>query len=264
MDNPLYFAKIHQHIYELEKQKVTLFNNKGPLNWEFITIMSELNMAYMEAKDTINEVLTAQQIYQGTVALNGKDDSLSYEAFLALGSSFVDDERLGEAQAVVTELLEKNVPLSDTNVDEEREFNYLTYIDTLCLQADIFNKKEDFFKEEPIRITVKEAYEEIFGTTNSQTIMARAALASCFEKQKRYREALDQYIIIRSYLDIEKDLATDAERIGLIAHIAKCFRKTGNLDDAKVAYQWALNEAVTFFGEESSIVAKMKKLSDSQ
>jgi tetratricopeptide (TPR) repeat protein len=258
LDNPKFFAKVHQNIYELEKQRIALFNKKGPLNWEYIAIMGELNMAYMEAKDTSNEVSTAQQIYRGTVALNGKDDSLSYEAFLALGSSLVDDDRLSEAQVIATELLELT---TETKLPEvEKDFDYLTYLDALCLQADIYHKKETFAKEEEIRLKVLDAYEDSFGASNDQTVMARAALAICLEKLKRYSQALEQYIQIRTYLDVEKELATDAERIGLLAHIAYCYRKIGHFEDSTVVLQWALNESMRLFGSEASLTAKMKTL----
>jgi tetratricopeptide (TPR) repeat protein len=258
LDNPKFFAKVHQNIYELEKQRIALFNKKGPLNWEYIAIMGELNMAYMEAKDTSNEVLTAQQIYRGTVALNGKDDSLSYEALLALGSSLVDDDRLSEAQVIATELLQLT---TETKVSEsEKDFDYLTYLDALCLQADIYHKKETFAKEEEIRRKVLDAYEDSFGAANDQTVMARAALAICLEKMKRYSQALEQYIQIRSYLDVEKELATEAERIGLMAHISYCYRKTGHFEDSSVVLQWAFNESLKVFGPEASLTTKMKAL----
>lgn len=262
LDNPKYFAKVHQNIYDLEKRRVAVFNEKGPLNWEYITLMGELNMAYMEAKDTANEVSTAQQIYQGTVALNGKDSSLSYEAYLALGASFLDDERIEEAQAVATELLAKNTKTPLAGV--EKAFDYLTYLDSLCLQADIYHKAQDFVREEAIRIKVLDAYRQLFSDVNDQTIMARAALATCLEKSKQYTKALDHYIVIRSYLDAEKDLATDAERIGLMAHIAFCYRKIGQIDNSKIVLQWALQESISLFGNDSTLTAKMKALAGNQ
>ncbi|AEV28151.1 hypothetical protein SpiGrapes_0291 [Sphaerochaeta pleomorpha str. Grapes] len=258
LDNPQYFAKVHQNIYDLEKRRVAIFNEKGPLNWEYITIMGELNMAYMEANETANEVTTAQQIYQGTVALNGQDNSLAYEAYLALGASFLDDERIADAQAIATELLEKNI---QTPIAEgEEAFDYLTYLDTLCLQADIYHKAQDFAKEEPIRIKVMEAYRQLFSDVNDQTIMARAALATCLEKSKQYAKALDHYIVIRAYLDAEKDLATDAERIGLMAHIAHCYKKIGQVENSKVTLQWALQESISLFGHDSTLTVKMRAL----
>jgi tetratricopeptide (TPR) repeat protein len=258
IDNPQYFATVHQHIYDLEKHRVAIFNAKGPLNWEYISIMGELNMAYMEAKDTLNEVATAKQIYQGTVAMKGENDSLSYEAYLALGSSLLDDERISDAQAIATQLLAKNTIVPDA--ESQEAFDYLTYLDTLCLQADIYHKTQAYGKEEPLRIKVMEAYAQVFTDINDQTIMARAALAACLEKAKRYPEALDHYIVIRSYLDVEKDLATDAERIGLMAHIAHCYRKVGNLEDSKVVLQWALQESIDRFGVNSTLAAKMKAI----
>jgi tetratricopeptide (TPR) repeat protein len=253
LDDPVYFARIHQEIYELEKQQVALFNTVGPLSWDYIVTTSELNMAYMEAGDTRNEVTTAQQIYQGTVALEGEGSERSIEALLALGSSLLDDGRIREAQTIAAGLLRKD-PFSS---DADNSYDYLAYLDSLCLQADIYRKTKQTFRERPIREKVLDAYNTLNGEADDQSIMARAALATCLERKGLYEKALEHYVVIKSYLDIEKDLATDAERIGLMVHIADCYRKTGKIEDSKTVIHWAMQDASTLFGPESSLLSKM-------
>ncbi|HPE94426.1 MAG TPA: hypothetical protein PLQ90_11640, partial [Sphaerochaeta sp.] len=71
LDDPIYFAKIHQQIADLEKQRIAHFNVHGPMNAEYVVLMSELNMAYLQARDTSSELEIAQQIYQTSQNLYG-------------------------------------------------------------------------------------------------------------------------------------------------------------------------------------------------
>ena len=256
LDDPIYFAKVHHEIAELEKQRVAHFNEFGPINSEYITLMGELNMAYLRANDSINELEVAQQIYEATLALYGEDNDLTVEAQIALASSYLDDGRNKEAQDIATSLLKRNW-------SAEKGPAYDLYLDTISLQADIHHKKELYDKELTLRLHVMGILEEFGGSANNQTIMARTAVAYCLERTKRYREALDHYIVIRSYLDAEKTFSTDAERIGLTAHIARCFRKIGKIEDSKISYQWALKESIELFGHASPLTIKMKRLTES-
>ncbi len=96
LDDPIYFAKVHHEISELEKQRVSHFNQFGPINSEYITLMGELNMAYLRANDSTNELEVAKQIYESTLALYGEYNDLTIEAQIALASSYLDDGRIKE------------------------------------------------------------------------------------------------------------------------------------------------------------------------
>lgn len=253
LDDPIYFAKVHHEISELEKQRVSHFNQFGPINSEYITLMGELNMAYLRANDSTNELEVAKQIYESTLALYGEYNDLTIEAQIALASSYLDDGRIKESQEIANTLLKRDW-------SSENGPAYDLYLDTICLQADIHHKKELFEKELPLRLHVMSILEEFGGSANNQTIMARTAVAFCLERMKRYREALDHYIVIRSYLDAEKTFSTDAERIGLMAHIARCYHKIGNEEDSLTSYQWALKESIELFGHAAPLTVKMKKL----
>ena len=42
LDDPIYFAKIHQQIADLEKQRIAHFNVHGPMNAEYVVLMGEV------------------------------------------------------------------------------------------------------------------------------------------------------------------------------------------------------------------------------
>lgn len=255
LDDPITFAKVQQEIAELEKKRIAQFNEFGPMNPTYVTLLSELNMAYLRARDTSNELESAQQIYQAAETMYGKNDDRTLEALIALASSYLDDGQMDEAQGIVTSLLEREW-------SEEEGPSYDLYLDSLATQADIYHTKEDFAAELKLRKQVWETLEELNGTASVQTMLARLAVAICLEHLKRYTLALDHYLVIRAFLDAEPEFANDAEKIGLIAHIARCLRKTGRFEDSKVAYRWASEEAVNKFGHTSAIAQKMKKIVD--
>ena len=253
LDDPVYFAKVQQNIADLEKKRVAYFNAHGPMNQHYVRLMSELNMAYLEAKESERELEVAQQIYQTNQALHGDGSDLTLEALLALGQSYLDNNQQEEAEGIVASLLA--LPWS-----EENGPSYDLYIDALCLQADIMHARKEYTKEVVIRRHVLSLLEELSGSVSNQTIMARCALGFCLERMKNYREALEHYIIVRSYLETEEDFATQAELIGLMVHIGRCYRKVGNLEDARLIYHWAQRKADTQFGKASSLSQKMQRL----
>lgn len=253
LDDPVYFARIHQNIMELEKRRVDHFNQKGPANSSYVTLMGELNMAYLHANDTTNELAVAKQIYETTKNLYGASDDITIEAQIALANSYLDDSQIKEAQTIVTELLKYEW-------SEEKSPSYDLYMDVICLQADLHHQRELFTKELPLRKHVLSIYEEFEGSAENQTIMARVALGYCLEKMKRYRDALGHYIVVRAFLDAEKDFSTDAERIGLMAHIAHCYHKIEKDEESRLAYRWVLNESIARFGHGSPLTAKVKRL----
>ncbi len=253
LDDPVYFAQVHQNIMELEKKRVAHFNQHGPANPIYVNLMGELNMAYLQANDTTNELAVAKQIYETTKGLYGEDDELTVEAQIALANSYLDDGQHGEAQTLVTELLKRDW------TDEEGP-SYDLYMDVICLQADIHHVQELYTKELPLRKHVLGIFEEFEGSADNQTIMARVALGYCLQKMKRYRDALGHYVVIRAFLDAEKDFSTKAERIGLMAHIGHCYHKIGKTEEAKLAYQWVLNEAIAHYGHASPLTVKVKRI----
>ncbi len=253
LDDPIYFAKIHQQIADLEKQRIAHFNANGPMNAQYVVLMSELNMAYLQARDTSSELEIAQQIYQTNQNLYGDEDERTLEALVALGLSYLDDSQSEEAQGIATQLL-------SLSWSEENGPSYDLYIDVLCFQADIHHAKELYSQELVIRKHVLSLLEELSGSVSSQAVMARCGLAYCYEKMKKYRQALDHYLVVRSYLDNDEQFATEAEKIGLLVHIGRCYRKLGNFDDAVVLYHWAHNQANKHFGPASSLAQKMRKL----
>lgn len=253
LDDPVYFAKVQQNIADLEKKRVAHFNEHGPMNQHYVLLMSELNMAYLEAKESEHELEVAQQIYQTNQALHGDASDLTLEALLALGQSYLDNNQQDEAEGIASSLL-------TLGWSEEDGPSYDLYIDTLCLQGDIMHAKKEYVKEVVIRRHVLSLLEELSGAVSNQTIMARCALGFCLERMKNFREALEHYIIVRSYLETEPDFATEAELIGLMVHIGRCYRKIGNFDDAQVIYRWALKKAEKQFGKASSLSQKMQRL----
>lgn len=253
LDDPIHFAQVHQNIMELEKKRVDHFNLHGPANSFYVTLMGELNMAYLHANDSTNELAIAKQIFETTKNLYGSDDEITIEAQIALANSYLDDSQAKQAQTIATELLKRDW-------STEKSPSYDLYMDVICLQADLHHLQELFTKELPLRKHVLSIFEEFEGSTDNQTIMARVALGYCLEKMKRYRDALGHYIVVRAFLDAEKDFSTDAERIGLMAHIAHCYHKIGKDEEAKLAYQWVLNESVARFGHASPLTIKVKRI----
>ncbi len=253
LDDPIYFAKLHQTISDLEKERVQHFNENGPMNIHYISLMGELNMAYYQAHETDKELETAQQIYQTSQVLNGEEDDVTIESLIALALSYLDDGQSDEAQSIADDLLQKNYT-------KEEGPSYTLYIDSLCLQADIHHNRKDYDQELLIRQQVLTLLTSLEGSASNQTIMARCGLAVCLEKRKSYKEALEQYRIIRSYLDIESDFATEAEKIGLLVHIGRCYKKLGNSEDALALYRWAHRKAHVKFGASSLLARKMQKI----
>lgn len=253
LDDPVYFAKVQQNIMELEKERVKHFNQHGPANPFYVNLMGELNMAYLHANDSANELSIAKQIYETTKNLYGSEDDLTIEAQIALANSYLDDNQTKEAQTIATELLKR-----DWSAEESPSYDL--YMDAICLQADLHHLKELFTKELPLRKHVLGIFEEFEGSADNQTIMARVALGYCLEKMKRYRDALGHYIVVRAFLDAQKDFSTDAERIGLMAHIGHCYHKIGKDEEAKLAYQWVLNESIALFGHASPLTAKVRRI----
>ena len=253
LDDPVYFAKVQQNIADLEKKRVAHFNEHGPMNQHYVHLMRELNMAYLEAKESEHELEVAQQIYQTNQVLHGETSDLTLEALLALGQSYLDNNQQEEAEGIASSLLA-------LGWSEENGPAYDLYIDTLCLQGDIMHAKKEYAKEVVIRRHVLSLLEELSGSVSNQTIMARCALGFCLERMKNFREALEHYIVVRSYLETEPDFATEAELIGLMVHIGRCYRKIGNLEDAHVIYRWAQKKAEKQFGKASSLSQKMQRL----
>ena len=253
MDDPVYFAQVHQNIMDLEKKRVKHFNQHGPANSSYVNLMGELNMAYLHADDPANELAIAKQIFETTRSLYGDDDDITIEAQIALANSYLDDGQNKEAQTIATKLLKRDWA-------EEEAPSYDLYLDVICLQADIHHFKELYTKELPLRKHVVSIFEEFEGSADNQTIMARVALGYCLEKMKRYKDALGHYIIVRAFLDAEDDFSTEAERIGLMAHIALCYQKIGKEKESEMAYRWVLNESITRYGHGSPLTKKVKRL----
>lgn len=253
LDDPVYFAHTHNTIAKLEKKLVEHFNEHGPMNQYYVTIMGELNMAYYNLRDTARELEIAQQLYQICSSINGEESEFTIEALIALASSYLDDAQIEEAQAIATGLLERSWT-------ENEGPSYDLYIDTLCLQADIHHAKEEYLTELPIRDHVCAILQEFEGSASNQTIMARCGRALCLEKLKLWKKALADYIVIRSYLDVEKDFATEAEKISLLAHIGRCYRKLGNHDDSLAIFQWAYRQATERWGATSIMARKLDKI----
>nr|WP_321304147.1 tetratricopeptide repeat protein [uncultured Sphaerochaeta sp.] len=253
LDDPLYFARVHQNIADLEKKRVAHFNEYGPMNQEYVLLMGDLNMAYYRAGETHKELEVAQQIYQTSQILHGDDNESTIEAMIALGNSYLDDGQSAEAQSIVVDLLNRDYT-------KENGPSYDLYIDSLCLQADIYHIQKKFDEELLLRQQVLTILTSFQGSTSSQSIMARCALGVCLERRYAWREALEQYRIIRSYLDIESDFASEAEKIGLLVHIARCYRKLGEVEDARTLYRWAHRKAHVYFGPASPLALKMQRL----
>ena len=253
LDDPVYFAKVHNNIAELEKKLIAHFNEHGPMNQHYVTLMGELNMAYVSSGNTARELEIAQQIYQISSSINGEENELTVEALIALALSYLDDGQLEEAQGIAKSLLERNW------VDENIAY-YDLYIDALCLQADIHHAKEEYLRELALREHVISLLDQFEGSVSNQSIMARCARAFCLEKLRRFNDALSDYRVIRSYLDVETDFATEAEKLGLLVHIGRCYRKIGNFSDSHAIFQWAYNEAVSRWGAASSLAKKLDRI----
>ena len=61
-------------------------------------------------------------------------------------------------------------------------------------------------------------------------------------------------------VEMETDFATEAEKIGLMVHIGRCYRKMGKHADAAVLYHWAHRHATKHFGQGSPLVRKLHTL----
>ncbi|MGE4583237.1 MAG: tetratricopeptide repeat protein [Sphaerochaeta sp.] len=253
LDDPIYFAKIHQQIADLEKKRVKQFNEQGPMNQAYLLVLNALNMAYLQARDTEKELEIAQQIYATNQSLYGDEHEYTLEALLALGLSYLDDGQAEEALGIATSLLEK--PWTETLGE-----SYDIYLDVLGFQGDIYHAKKLYDKELLIRKHVLSLLEELGGSTSEQAVLARCAVAYCQEKLKKYKDALSHYLVIRSFLEAEPEFATEAEKIGLLVHIGRCYRKLGDFEDSKAIYHWAYRQANTHYGPASSLTQKMKRL----
>lgn len=253
MDDPPTFARVQQEIADLEKRRVAHFNEHGPINQEYILLLTELNAAYALARDSESEVEVAQHIYQSRRILSGDEDELTLEALLALAFSYLDDGQYDEAQSIAVMLLR-------LDWGEENGPGYDLYIDALALQADIKHLKKEYDDELTLRRHILALLSELTGSSSNQTIMARCAIGICLEKMKRYKEALEHYLVVRAYLDYETDFATEAEKIGLMVHIGRCYRKMGKHADAAVLYHWAHRHAKKHFGQGSVLVRKLHTL----
>ena len=157
------------------------------------------------------------------------------------------------AQGIATSLL-------SLNWSEENAPAYDLYIDVLLFPSGYPACQRAVSAGMVIRKRVLSLLEELTGSVSSQAVMARCALAFCLEKLKRYKQALDHYLVVRSYLDSDEQFATEAEKIGLMVHIGRCYRKLGNFVDAVVLYHWAHKRADKLYGPSSSLAQKMKKL----
>ncbi|MFA5447541.1 MAG: hypothetical protein WC233_04625 [Sphaerochaeta sp.] len=248
-----YFAKVHQEIADLERRRVQHFNAHGPINRQYILLMTELNSAYAKARDTERELEMAQQIYQTSQILHGEEDELTIEALMGLAFSYLDDNQVDEAQAIASSLLRLEWGGDDGP-------SYDLYIDALALQADIQHTKGEYSDELVLRKHILGMLTELSGATSALTIMGRCAMGICLEKMGRYQAALDQYLVVRSYLDWDPEFATEAEKIGLMVHIGRCYRKLGNLSDSNVLYRWAYRQAKKHFGPTSALSRKMSSL----
>ncbi|MGE4454794.1 MAG: tetratricopeptide repeat protein [Sphaerochaeta sp.] len=253
LDDPLYFARVHQNIADLEKKLVAHFNEHGPMNQRYILLLGELNMAYYRAGNTQKELEIAQQIYQTSQLLRGDDDEGTIEALIALGQSYLDDGHISEAQSIVEDLLTRDYT-------QEGGPSYDLYLDSLCLQGDVHHMRKQYDEELLLRQQILTILTSFQGATSSQSINARCALGYCLEKRYAWRDALEQYRIVRAYLDIETDFASEAEKIGLLVHIARCYRNLGEVDDAHTLYRWAHRKAHVSFGPASPLALKMQRI----
>ncbi|MCK9548950.1 MAG: tetratricopeptide repeat protein, partial [Sphaerochaeta sp.] len=221
-----------------------------PINQEYIVLLTELNAAYALARDTERELEVAQHIYQSRRLISGDDDELTLEALLALAFSYLDDGQYDEAQSIAVMLLR-------LDWGEDGGPGYDLYIDALALQADIKHLKKEWDDELTLRRHILALLTELTGSSSNQTIMARCAMGICLERMKRFKEALEHYLVVRAYLDYETDYATEAEKIGLMVHIGRCYRKLGKQGDAAVLYHWAYRQAKKHFGQASPLVRKI-------
>jgi hypothetical protein len=252
LDDPIYFAKVHQTIADLEKQRVAQFNEHGPMNKHYLLLLTELNAAYADAKETERELEIALRIYETNQFLYGEDDELTLEALLALAFSYLDDAQNEKAQGIATALLSKEW--------DDDEPHYYLYARALALQADIKHVRSEFTDELILRKHIFALIDELLGSTAYETIMCRCALAICQEKLGNFREALDHYIVVRSWFDAEPFLATEAEKVGLMVHIARCYRKIGRFGDASVLYHWAHRHALKHYGDSAPLTRKTKRI----
>lgn len=243
------FAQVHQEIADLERELVEHFNEHGPMNPHYIYLLAELNGAYARAQNTERGLEVAQQIYQSSQILHGEKSELTIEALMGLGFSYLDDNQVGEAQSIATMLL--RMPWGG---DEGPSFDL--YIDALALQADIKHHHGEYDDELILRKHILAMLTELSGATSGLTILARAAIGFCLEQMGNYQEALDHYLIVRSYLDYDSAFASEAEKIGLMVHIGRCYQKLGETEHSRVIYRWAHRQANRHYGKVSPLSKK--------
>ena len=56
------------------------------------------------------------------------------------------------------------------------------------------------------------------------------------------------------------DVATDAEKIGLTVHLARCYYMIGQKDDARQIYGWAYSLARRTYGPSSALTKKTLRI----
>lgn len=253
LEDPVHFAKVHQNLFDLEKKRIAHFNQYGPMNETYVSLMGELNMAYLAVGDTANELEAAQQMYRTDRQLYGEHDERTIASYLALGHSYLDDGQVVQASSIACELSKR------TRTGLKPPISIIS-LEVLSFQADIHHLKQEFASELELRQQVFARFTELFGSTDSQSIISRTALAICLERLRRFSLALDHYLVVHSYLDSNPDFVTEAEKIGLLVHIGRCYRRLGHFEDSRVIYRWAYSKAQKQFGPSAPLTVKMKKL----
>ncbi|MFA7559924.1 MAG: tetratricopeptide repeat protein [Sphaerochaeta sp.] len=253
LDDPITFAKAQQRIADLEAKQIDSFNEYGPLNEHYLVITDLLLGAYANAGDTINQIETAETSYHAHVNLLGQDNQESYQAYLALGRAYLQDGQINEAQGVSDWVLK-------TVIGEQANYSWELYVDTLSLHADILFAKGNHLEELRYRKHLYDIANRHFGIAEERTILLRVALAYCYEKLRRFKEASEHYVVIRAYMEQDPTFATDAEKIGLTVHLARCYYMMGLKDDARKIYAWAYSLARRTYGPSSTLTKKTLRI----
>lgn len=253
LDDPIAFAKAQQRIAELEEKRIDSFNEFGPLHERYLVINDLLLGAYENAGDTLNQIEAAETSYQALVHLLGKENQESSKAYIALGRAYLQDGQIKEAQEVCDYVLK-------AAIGERDDYSWELYVDTLSLHADILFVKGNHHEELRYRKHLYDIANQHFGIADERTVLLRVALAYCLEKLRRFKEASEHYVVVRAYMEQDRTFATDAEKIGLTVHLARCYYMIGQKDDARQIYGWAYSLARRTYGPSSALTKKTLRI----
>ena len=253
LDDPITFAKAQQRIAELEEKRIDSFNEYGPLHERYLVINDLLLGAYANAGDTINQIETAETSYKAHVHLLGTNNQESYQAYLTLGRAYLQDGQVKEAQEISDWVLR-------VAIGEQGNYSWELYVDTLSLHADILFAKGNYHEELRYRKHLYDIANQYFGIADERTVLLRVALAYNLEKLRRFKEASEHYVVVRAYMEQDRTFGTDAEKIGLTVHLARCYYMLGQKDDARQIYGWAYSLARRTYGPSASLTKKTLRI----